>query len=929
MIVNYNWQKIPNLNWLAIHRSEPIIAYVINPSYTTSLIKNTVPDPEEQVLRIINYDDRMLGICKAKFLSPVADLCFSYNCPSQKETLIAAMDRSSNINVFSYCEDLINQKGKYEVKLLLEVKANSFVTYETLALSWCPYVGSEDDEENDNDNDPGTKLAIASEKSIEVLSVDKLVACNSEFKRSELDQEEHDYIAYYDQTSSSIIKIFLSSDGNAVCTASKDNSVKFFQLDSSELRQMHSWEPAISDFKDKISFFHFLDDYNKLLENYQHEFWGFAFVGTENGEISIWNLREWNSLQRLKINCDDLGSATETVFKYKADITSHFITAIKGETVFIIQISFDSLTGDLEKTPKITKITRFQQYNQILSFVCKRTNDKELDLFWLTPKSLERCTIQTDQLVEENKDQNKNPLFNNLPANSDGLQNKSLPNIENGVIKKATNENNKPHNSTLQNPISLLKYFGSSFKTTFSNSPNQSAIKNVSSLDQIEKPSTPTSQEVENLFNHSNTSTSSGKQPPAQSIKTEIDLNKILPPQLNKSENSNFHSFSSKNAQKGSNENLNATNISLPSALDVSALVSKENYNQLNNKLNELIKLTGELKKNQEDTENEKKLNSCRLDLIEEKLISEMAKSRLTVTEEITKVSNEIEGVRKEWKDPNEFKFMNKITEQFLKKLMDQLNQTISKGLEEFMGQMRSELNDLATRVNKVKTQLDTKLEQCCKKNDKFTKQLNDVMDRFKEISDQQQNFSQELVLNLNHLRQLPSVSPSPKLNNSLSSVSFSSVYSKEDEEKQLKEEKIRKIWTLIRTQDVNKILEAVSLALNLKDEQVITKLLQHFVDKHTSFIGIIKKDQTVLISLLNQLTLHPLEKEPWKIKFLPDIITSLDMNSTIVKNNLHLFINKLIDKLKSIQKMENINKDDTANLPLILFVLNQCKTNM
>lgn len=72
MIVNYNWQKLPYpLNWLAIHRSQPIIAYVINPSYTTSLIKKTQPEASEQVLRIINYENRMLGICKGKKITKI------------------------------------------------------------------------------------------------------------------------------------------------------------------------------------------------------------------------------------------------------------------------------------------------------------------------------------------------------------------------------------------------------------------------------------------------------------------------------------------------------------------------------------------------------------------------------------------------------------------------------------------------------------------------------------------------------------------------------------------------------------------------------------------------------------------------------------------------------------------------------------------
>lgn len=720
---------------------------------------------------------------------------------------------------------------------------------------------------------------------------------------------------------------------------------------------MHSWEPMLSNPNDKIGFFHFLDDYNKLLANYQHEFWGFAFVGTESGEISIWDLRKWNPIQRLKINGDDLDATNgETAFKYKADITSHYITAFKGETVFIIQIE---QVDSFEKAPKIVNITRFAQYNYVISFICKRSaTNKELDLFWLTPKSLERCTIQTDQLVDENQEKNSksNPLFNKLIAGSESTTatapatvppsvNMSLPNIENGVIKKSAPsllDDTYPINSTMQNPMNLLKYFGNSFKTTFTGSPNQSAIPKIPSLDQIEKPSTPTSQEVENLFNTSaNDSTikivtkPQQQQQPNNSIvtKKEIDLNKILPPQLNKSETSNFPSFSSKNtAQKGSEENLSIANISLPSDLNVSTLVgNKDSLDQINRKLSELMRMTGELAKNQETLASEKKLSDCRLEMLEEKLLKEMAKNRLSTSEAITKVNQEVECLRRECKDPNELKFMNKIVESFLRKLMEQLNQTISKGLDEFMGQMKSEMNELQQQVNKIRTQLDVKLDQCSKKNEKYTKQLSAVMDRLKELNDQQQGFAGELTANLSQLRQLPSVSPSPKqmLNNSLSSASFSSIISKEDEERQLREEKIRKIWALIRTQESDKILEAVSLALNLRDEQVITKLLQHFVDKHTHFISIIKNDQTVLISLLHQLTIQPLERELWKIKFLPDIITSLDMNSVIVKNHLPLFINKLIEKLKTIDKLAEANKTDVGNISLILFVLNQCKNSI
>lgn len=640
------------------------------------------------------------------------------------------------------------------------------------------------------------------------------------------------------------------------------------------------------------------------------------------GEISIWNLRKWKSSQRLKLNIECKDKNADSTFTYKADITSHIITAIKGETVFIIQISFDSLSN-LDKSPKIVKITRFEQYNPTLSFVCKRTTEKELDLFWLTQKSLERCTIDIDKLVDENEENKKdNPLLN-LSQDPQPPTNLASNGLENGLTKNANEISNNENQS--MNPI--LNFISTKFKNTFPPAVpiiNPSILPKVSSLDQIEKPNTPTSQEVENLFN----STSKLNQKVNNNqTKQEIDLNKILPPQLNKSENSNFYSFSSKVAQKGSDENLSTANMSL-STMDTSAFaINKDKYNQINSKLSELIELTSDLKKNQEMMESERKLNNCRLDLLEEKMLNEINKNNIKVTDALTKVNLEVNNIRREWKDPNEFKFMNKITETFLKKLMDQLNQTISKGLDEFMGQVRNEVQDLNSQVNKIKTQLDTRLDQCCKKNEKYTKQLSGVMDKLKEITDQQQTFSTELTANLNNLRQqFQPISPSPhrQLNNSLSSVSFSSIYSKEDEERQLKE----KIWALIRTQESEKVFEAVGIALNLKDEQVITKVLQHFADKHTSFINIIKKDQTILISLLNQLTLHSLEKDIWKIKYLPDIITSLDMNCSIVKNNLPLFINKLIEKLKAIEKIDGICKQE-ANIPLILFVLNQCKTNL
>jgi hypothetical protein len=56
-------------------------------------------------------------------------------------------------------------------------------------------------------------------------------------------------------------------------------------------------------------------------------------------------------------------------------------------------------TDDVQ-IPKIVEVARFQLYNPIISFSVRRTNDRDIDIFWVTQKSLERCTIDKESMKE-------------------------------------------------------------------------------------------------------------------------------------------------------------------------------------------------------------------------------------------------------------------------------------------------------------------------------------------------------------------------------------------------------------------------------------------------------------------------------------------------------------------------------------------------
>ncbi|RWS22541.1 enhancer of mRNA-decapping protein 4-like protein, partial [Leptotrombidium deliense] len=417
-LIDYFWEKIPNVNVLAVCRNKPLIAYVLDPNYSRNVKihskgGNDSRDYSSQVVRFVNYEkpsERALS--RTTFTSPIADIAFAFKSIREgSEDKLAAIDKNAVINVFGfrYVFDGSDEQKLVVEKLFEIISTDPLKSFEHLHLKWCPFVPLDDDYEKGIDS--GMSLAVSCDSLVEVFAVDKI--CNlgglERVTRSELHQLKGVYQRIPDAHKAPITAVHLSNDATVICTAAVDNSVKFFDLGNSDGRLLHNWSPSTVQDDDQISCFYFLDDYNYLLENSRHHFWAYLFIGTKGGNISIWDLGGWSLIQNLSIECES--SSKESHFEYKIDISAKVIIAVRGENAFVFLLDFIQLDSENKREedgvttyPRITKIGRFQLYSDILSFVIKRQSTQKLDIFWVSRKSLERCSIDVEQMKEKRSD---------------------------------------------------------------------------------------------------------------------------------------------------------------------------------------------------------------------------------------------------------------------------------------------------------------------------------------------------------------------------------------------------------------------------------------------------------------------------------------------------------------------------------------------
>lgn len=452
-IVSYSWEKssINHVNLVAVHRSKPLVAYVINTGYHKNhSAGRAIPgNPLEQVIRLVNHDTSSRALCKPMMRSAIVDIAFSYDTSDLETNKVAIIDKEASIAILEYKElpPMTVDKGSIKFEKVLTILPPTNIGLSPyMKLSWCPYIPGDDDED---DQSAALRLAVSIGRSVEVFTFSSVhfKVDNVPLDRCQFRKDLGQYLVLEGIHESPIVSIAMSNDGTAICTGSVDNKMVFNQITfignmnnpnsgvgEPEIKQLKQWSPNFdtsttnaggSVSAEMLSSFYFLDDYEYLLNHPDQSFWGNVFIGSKNGILKIFDLKDpkWKCIQTIKLVTEDANATSghlmdadldpDTGFNYHVDSSSKVILAIRRNLVFVLLIDVTNRSGhhhhrgssitdasgdDNILVPRIRQVARFQLYNQVISFRVKKSSDNEIDVFWMTLKTLQKCTIFVDKL---------------------------------------------------------------------------------------------------------------------------------------------------------------------------------------------------------------------------------------------------------------------------------------------------------------------------------------------------------------------------------------------------------------------------------------------------------------------------------------------------------------------------------------------------
>ncbi|XP_074597414.1 enhancer of mRNA-decapping protein 4 homolog Ge-1 [Brevipalpus obovatus] len=907
-VVDYVWpSSLGKVNWLAVHRSKPYIAYVVQPDYNEAIRNRKMIeeiDPKKQMVRIHNYHNQKRGLVKPSFSASITDLAFAYiSVNAGHENRLAIVDKGANVQIHEFIANDDQSKSITTLKLL-EITAEEKFFYQEVRLSWCPGHILERDEGDDDDiEDLGMNLGVSFDNNAEIYAAGHIIRNGiRHLSKEELDFASSERKIIKDPGDENVISLALSNDLTTVCTASRDNRIRFYEISETSVRQVHNWEPKMRT-GDNLSCIFFLDDFNELLENQDSHFWGHVLIGTVQGDLTIWNLNSWKPIQKVSLSCSDDNESSK--FEYRIDVTSHILVAVHGESAFLAQLDFSEMDeirskdsypqaagADDGKTilpvkePRIKKITRFQLYNPILSFHVKRSSLSEVEIFWMTQKSLEKCVINTDNLVVEEKTSNMFLSFGDLSQMAKDYDDKRMIYQSHGANGAERDQSHRISMKDFESPpVTLAEIFntssrqhGSSVCLTSSTNPS-GEVKTVSSLMDVSishRPSSPTSREV------------------ATYLSNEVD-------KLAK----NFR--------------------------ETTFLQSSQIEPHLKNLLTESM-----------------------MREFEANITSSLNEKVESLKKDIAKVNTDIVSLRTEMKDPSQLKNSTKIIDDLIKKLMSQMNQAFAKGLGEFLLQIKGEVAEISNTVNLSQASflsqinsMNKQIKQCENQIQELCKQTSECSKRQQEIVTQLQIQHQEIQaaaaaaaavasspansLRDRQLLRLSFNTPPPgDANRSLWMMNPDYEEERRRKAEEEKTKKLNQIWTKIKSENSKLVMEAISSAFELKDQSLIKEICEYYhKTKGAAYLmNLIDKDQAILLSFLSNFASSDL-REDWKISFITKILPQLDIKSPLVKDWFPRFDTKLISRL---QEAEQTFGDSMPDITLVLRILElyriQCKSS-
>lgn len=406
-IISFSWEYQRHVNLLAVHRTQPLVAYVINTTYHKAFVtgKNAVAKPEDQMLRLVNYENQSRALCKPVCEAPIADMAFSFDSPKRPQSnLIVTIDRSGIMNLLSFTGfSFSNSAPQLSLVRLLTIRPSPDIAYpaERMRLSWCMFIPG-DGEEEEPPVDPSLRLTVTTGTNVEVFTFNDyhMKSQDSTVERSYFKPEVGEYYVAHNVHQKEIVSAAISNDGSLACSASLANILVFNQIEDekSRMQYLREWRPPHLPAGEVVVFSAFLDDVDYLLSNPDQMFWGYLLVATNGGHMFIYDLQEkdWTLVQHVNIICEE-GSGSMSDFSYHADKSSKVILAVKHRVVFVFQMEF---ADKAVRVPRFKQVARLQLYNEVISMQVKQTSEEEIEIFWVTLKNLERCTIDIKKMNE-------------------------------------------------------------------------------------------------------------------------------------------------------------------------------------------------------------------------------------------------------------------------------------------------------------------------------------------------------------------------------------------------------------------------------------------------------------------------------------------------------------------------------------------------
>ncbi|CAG7673158.1 unnamed protein product [Allacma fusca] len=352
--VDYQWDyDHGNGRLISTHYSGKFIAYVVKVSGVGAI-------------RVIDLETNERGLMKGH-KGLIKDLEFMHKAD---QLILGYVDDVGSVFVHKINKDPKSNQLQTIPMIQINLPATmSICKLDLRRFMWCKYV-PDDNAEPGSVRDCAFHFAICQN---DVVHVTNLIQLEQRFG-----QGTHcitDFKGYYmtvDAHSGTVMDASFAPDGTALATASKDGTVKFFQvymIGNETPRCLYSWSPHDGRSVGKIFF---LDDHN-IRSSSDSQYWKYMLTAVENmSEIKLWTCKTWQCLQHIKFV-----APSPTQLRMDMDVTAHYLVMgdVHRKVMFILHLSHD------DESARFDWASEFSLPNSMLSFNVNSAREcKDIDV---------------------------------------------------------------------------------------------------------------------------------------------------------------------------------------------------------------------------------------------------------------------------------------------------------------------------------------------------------------------------------------------------------------------------------------------------------------------------------------------------------------------------------------------------------------------